>query len=330
MHDYECEPAKARNATKTRPTRDGIYDISPDIQRHWLEHYLSPRQAPGGVPWRQSDWREAVYASAMRKNKVPGDIHGWMLTGGSIAFDTQGWIIDGANRLRAALQAGVTFQNRVTVGNPPEAFTVTDCNWGRNHAQIFTMAGYTSAAMCSAMCLSEAQYKSGWSKARTTSQDLLAWADRRQAAVEGAVAWGRKHATVVKGWFPPSMLAWARWHIDQHADWSEEFLVPFSTGENLPSGDPRLAMRRQLEAQVRAKLSKGSAAKPFDKIEKQAMLVLTHNKWVNGEEAKTIQLPKRINPSTGPAKATGYKKTKPREKRSARPKDSWPKFNFGT
>jgi len=258
----------------------------------------------------------------------------WLVNPNSIGFDTDGWIIDGANRLRACVKSGVSFETRVTVDNPPECFSVTDAGWHRSHSQMFAIAGYKNSALSSSIAFTERQYGSGWTPVRPSSDELLDWASPRFDDVVSAAHWGRKAGLDAKPWFTATLLGWMYWKLRDEAgsEWAADFLDRLVTGEDLRGGDPRMALRRQMQRQLAARMAGKGDPKPT-KVEMQALLVITHNKWVDGEtNCKRISLPARVVPSKKPptpgGKDNSRGKDKIREKKSRRSKDSWPQLRY--
>jgi hypothetical protein len=83
-----------------------VRDITPDLARNWLDKTpLSQRKPDPKVV--------DGYASAMKRGE-------WRLTHQGIAFDTNGFLIDGQHRLLAIEQAGVIVRIMVTYGLPKE------------------------------------------------------------------------------------------------------------------------------------------------------------------------------------------------------------------
>jgi hypothetical protein len=97
------------------PLPDGstIVKITPEIAADWLENRNLGKN-------RKLSLRTAGrYAKAMSDGR-------WMVTHQGIAFDSDGFLIDGQHRLRAVVLAGMSVEMFVAVGFDSGTFAILD------------------------------------------------------------------------------------------------------------------------------------------------------------------------------------------------------------
>ena len=102
--------------------KTSLEQITPAI----AEKYLA-KNFKGNRPLRPASIRD--YANKMRAGE-------WVPTHQGIAFDQDGFLIDGQNRLSAVLMSGVTVTMMVTQGLPTDAFKAFDIGAKRKMADI--------------------------------------------------------------------------------------------------------------------------------------------------------------------------------------------------
>lgn len=83
------------------------------------------------------------FASDMAKNR-------WGLTGDTIKFGTDGRLLDGQNRLSAAVRSGKPFRTHVVFGIDPTLFGRMDIGKPRNASDILHIAGFKYASTLAA------------------------------------------------------------------------------------------------------------------------------------------------------------------------------------
>ena len=104
---------------------------------------------------------EEILASRNKGNRPPkpnkvqqfaGDMAAdrWGLTGDTIKFGTNGRLLDGQNRLSAAVRSGKSFQTHVVFGIDPALFGRMDIGKPRNPADILHIAGFKYASTLAA------------------------------------------------------------------------------------------------------------------------------------------------------------------------------------
>lgn len=105
-----------------------VMNITPEMAKEFLTHNI------GNRPMRRENVRE--YAHAMLDGS-------WRLTHQGIAFDSNGVLIDGQNRLTAIVESGMTVPMNVTTGierNEGELLEI-DTGRKRTYGNIMKMAG---------------------------------------------------------------------------------------------------------------------------------------------------------------------------------------------
>jgi hypothetical protein len=110
------------------PTHPQRLPITPELAADWLENRnLSANR-------NLSEHVAAKYAKAMSEGR-------WLFTHQGIAFDTEGWLIDGQHRLRAVAISGVTVEMFVVPGCDAATFAVLDNGFKRQAHQLIDVHG---------------------------------------------------------------------------------------------------------------------------------------------------------------------------------------------
>jgi hypothetical protein len=124
-----------------------IESITPAKAEEWLRTQVSNR--------KPSDKKIIEYGLAMEAGQ-------WRLNGSTIVFDDQNRLIDGQQRLRACILAGVHFRSYVVRGvDDPEAFATIDTGKGRSHADVFGIEGWQNNKVASAAAMAIYLIKEG-------------------------------------------------------------------------------------------------------------------------------------------------------------------------
>jgi hypothetical protein len=110
-----------------------IIDITPELAREILEHRNNNNR--NNRPAKIKRFAEDLTSGL------------WMVTGDTIKFGSHGMLLDGQNRLRAALISGVTIRTHVVFGVDPVAFKVLDSGAGRTSGDTFQVAGVANAPL---------------------------------------------------------------------------------------------------------------------------------------------------------------------------------------
>jgi hypothetical protein len=111
--------------------RAGVYRISPDIARRWLE--ANRRNRPVN--------RRAVAQYDRDMKRSVDDPDAWLVTPDAIGWDTDANLVNGQHRLEAIVLSGVAVDCLVVFGLSPKAFNVIDMGNKRNASQVLVMKG---------------------------------------------------------------------------------------------------------------------------------------------------------------------------------------------
>lgn len=110
----------------THRPRVSIVEVTPDLALQWLE-----KEHPDN---RVTKTSTAKYTQAMKDGA-------WRWSPDGISFAVGGTLINGANRLRAIVESGVTILMTVWFDCPQDVFAIIDRGQGRTLWQAAAMAG---------------------------------------------------------------------------------------------------------------------------------------------------------------------------------------------
>lgn len=121
---------------KSPPPTSVIIDIDPKT----AEEILTTRNN-GNRPPKPNKVQQ--FAADMTKSR-------WGVTGDTIKFGTDGRLLDGQNRLSAAVRSGKSFRTHVVFGIDPSLFGRMDIGKPRNPADVLHIAGFKYASTLAA------------------------------------------------------------------------------------------------------------------------------------------------------------------------------------
>lgn len=98
-----------------------IVTITPDIAKAWLDKNIKNRHIAARYI--------RLFARDMRN-------HAWMLTGETIKFSWDGYLLDGQTRLTACIESNTPFRSLVVYGVDPRSQDVMDTGKARTGADI--------------------------------------------------------------------------------------------------------------------------------------------------------------------------------------------------
>lgn len=117
------------NALISRPPENSrVLTIMPPLAAHILEKHNTHNRKK----------RPAKIARWAQMMAIPD---GWVLTGDTVKFGTEGTLLDGQNRLSACVQSNCAFRTHVVFGIDGRAFAVIDNNAVRSNPDTFEIAG---------------------------------------------------------------------------------------------------------------------------------------------------------------------------------------------
>lgn len=215
--------------------------VTPELAKQWLERNAHNRPL--------SDALVITYAVDMLDGR-------WQYNGDAIRFDTDGNLIDGQHRLKACLEAGVTFETDVIFGLAPEAIRTIDIGKARTAGHIAHLEGVQNAATCCAVatlivlhqkygiqCLNDPRCQPTKPQVVEASRNLPGI----EAAVTKARLLGRKIAA-------PRIIGFCYWvFAQQNRELAERFFDELAHGLNLSPDNPVYHLRERLLANRRAK-----------------------------------------------------------------------------
>jgi hypothetical protein len=174
----------------------------------------------------------------------------WRLTHQGIAFDVEGLLVDGAHRLNAIIESGVTVEMVVWEGVDPRIFDLIDVGRRRSPGDIVTIAGYKNAKSVAAGARLLLAYRripdKTWNGPPIndfTAEELLAEIATHPTIEERAAdAVNLRHNVRIPTAASTAALT-LFFEVDPEKRVYGEFLDRLSMGANLTIGDPLLLCR---------------------------------------------------------------------------------------
>lgn len=234
------------------PEADGPVTVTPAMAKSWLDNRNLERNR------RYSPAIEARYAAEMRAGL-------WKTTHQGIAFDWDGFLLDGQHRLGAIVKADKPIRLDVRVGCDPGTFDVLDVGHKRaanqliqhTHAKIMSAAARFLGVIDGTIRTGDT--RGGVYAMRASTAELL-------AVVEAWPELGTFAASAVhvrsKGQIlaAPHLAVLAQAARTQYADRIPTWLDGLAYGENLTGTDPRLHLRNRMAAERRALMTQQHTA----------------------------------------------------------------------
>jgi hypothetical protein len=233
-------PANGRHGIAPIPDKPIVMLVTPETAADWLENRNVKNRSKSSVTARR-------YARLIEAKR-------WKCTHQGIAFDREGWLIDGQHRLMATVATGIPVKLFVIPfvdGMDDETFDVLDSGHKRQAAQLLNGAG-ANARAAAARYLGVVDDSFG--PEHHIVQSIIATSVETADILE-----------VVKQW--PELMAWAsvmgtanrNAHIPQgphlavlaqaerspHGDRIESWLEGINSGIGLEARDPRLLVRNR-------------------------------------------------------------------------------------
>jgi hypothetical protein len=175
----------------------------------------------------------------------------WQFTHQGIAFDTEGYLLDGQHRLEAVMMSEVPIPIAVWRGCDPKTFKVLDAGKRRNLSDMLHIEGEANASLlASTLRIVRLWYnvpQPEWQDTYISPDQLLSTLEDHPAVRDSAI-YGSK---VTKLGMVPT--AGAAGHYLITGAWEdgpvEEFFNDLLDGVGLPTGDPALTLRNYLLGQ---------------------------------------------------------------------------------
>ena len=223
---------------RTSKPRLSIETITPETASAWLDfnqHNRKPKST-----------RIPRYARDMKNGK-------WKLTGETVVFDEDGWLIDGQNRLMACVQADAPFETIVVRGIERDAQIAMDSGAPRRPADALAMKGHAKAKDLAAAVVVHRAWGAGKLKSvvshipadRPTHTEVVEYVAQNPGLVED-VAFTSSHRSQLRG-VPIGATAVAFGEFRQiDPEEALDFFRRIKDGVSTGIGDPILTFTRRL------------------------------------------------------------------------------------
>lgn len=247
-----------------------VEEVTPEQAAAWLDKNHAGNRKPKSN--RIDQW-----SRDMREGR-------WRLSHQGIAFDVNGTLIDGQNRLAAVVRSSAAVPMLVVRGCPSEVFEVTDSGVSRTSGDVLHSIGLRNANRTGAVARGVLRYDvfphRVWvSTADVSKAQVVQFAEGHADLLGIAVDRGR----AVRAQLPNvnataySVLAFLILREGGQVAF-EEFHEGVLTGAMLELGDPRLVLRNQLFSTT------------WGGIQSQLMAYINAwNAWVEGRELRQLK-----------------------------------------
>lgn len=245
--------------------------ITPDLAREYLTHNTHNRT----LKHRSI----AKYVSDM----LDGN---WQFTGATITFGANGVLLDGQNRLHAAINADQTIPCLVVRGVQPSAQMDMDTGNGRKFVDVLNLMDsptpITNATIHAALVRKIGAWESGarrhLSKVNPSHAQLLAIHEKYPNLNDYASAGKRvSHGVGIS----PALAAFAWWLFDQiDTEDANHFFERLADGQGMSKGNPIFELRRTLAA---ASTDRGDKSQEY-------LLAITIKAWNAYREGRPMKV----------------------------------------
>lgn len=224
-----------RDSKFALPSKAMIVEITPEMAADWLDNRnigLKNRTISRVVAGR--------YAEAMRRGE-------WTLTHQGIAFDTEGWLLDGQHRLQGIANSGVTVTVWVFPDMPRDTFDTLDVGRRRLASHLLRVPNATVLASAVRFIAVADGIKDPRSAevayAELSNVETLELVRRAGSKLEQAARTASRLRSGAR--LSPSPTAAVVYQIlaTESASELDEFVEALVTGANLDKDDPRLRLR---------------------------------------------------------------------------------------
>jgi hypothetical protein len=160
------------------PATSRIVEIDPDTAAHILAERNKGNRPPKPNKVQQ-------FANDMTKGA-------WGLTGDTLKFAPDGRLLDGQNRLAAAVRANSSFKTHIVFGIDPALFGRMDIGKPRNPADVLHIAGYKYAStLASALRWAYLLDTNPYNRETFRPEFVLELARDQYPDIEGSIKYGR-------------------------------------------------------------------------------------------------------------------------------------------
>lgn len=259
------------------PSRPTVMKITPEAASDWLENRNISHNR------NLSDNTAKKYAKVMSEGR-------WLTTHQGIAFDNDGFLIDGQHRLRAVVLAGCAVEMFVVPGCDSETFAVVDSGSRRQAGQLIRgKGGPMIAAAARFVGMIDQSFGPSVSAARgvyathiDTDQVLAvvdAWPELREMVNHAATA--QRTAHVIPS---PHLAVLAQAARTQYADNIKDWVDGVSEGVQLEAQDPRMLLRNRFIRDPRTFQGNDGRALAY------CMIVKAWNAFAVGAELRILRM----------------------------------------
>lgn len=227
----------------------------------------------------------------------------WRLTHQGVAFDNEGFLVDGQNRLKALIMAdrqkrGVTIKMMVTYGLDAEVFRVIDTGRRRKLSDVLSFDGYPNVTALSSAaklhyCYHKVPYKliSSWSGTIPEWNGIIIgeWVAANPTLVSGVELVCDRGSTFRSIGNSSALSAGyaLATQIRPDVDW-DEFMRQLAEGLGSTKMDPAWQLREKLRKRMAALRSIGRSGHSTERIEQLALFIKAANAFAKGEEPKAL------------------------------------------
>lgn len=171
----------------------------------------------------------------------------WKVNGETIIFSRDGQLLDGQNRLAAAVMADRPLRTWIVFGADPEAFDTIDSGKTRKGGDVLSIDGEKSTlilAAALALVWNEEQgtvARIGPTPPPSTLRDILA----RHPGIRDSVRYAGSHR--IENLIQPRIVAYCHYRFNSKSvNDNYNFFCDLESGANLDTGDPVLVLRNRL------------------------------------------------------------------------------------
>lgn len=249
-----------------------VWEITPELAAEWLEKNLLNR--------KPSPTRIQRYAEAMGRGE-------WKVTHQGIAFDWNGNLIDGQNRLWAIIRHGEPVKMMVATNVDPTAFDVLDSGKPRNLKDHLDIIGEANTQAMAAVIgwLWKMEHRGGKLKlptnqAPTGPQGIELFERYGKEAIHQSERMGGRVYYALRG---TKSVYGALHYILSSIDYTdaEFFFDKLITGEGIEKGNPIFELRKQLQKNA-------IEQRRFAPVHIAALIIKGWNHFRNGREITTL------------------------------------------
>lgn len=265
--------------------------ISPKLAKEWLE--LIGRN------------RKVIDNNVIRIARTLGKDH-WRFNGATIVFDRLGNLLDGQHRLLGCVRAGKPLISLVVIGiEPEETLESMDLGSKRTAANALEIHGKGNSSLLAAAC------RLMWAHLMFDVSHDLKGAENPSPAdviqlleeypeIEDSCVFISKHRPP-PGLLPPSVAGLFHYLMSRvDLDMADEFWRDFSTGADLPPGNPVLALRNKLFVGVKDR-------KKFEKSDQIIFTEVAVNAYMENRKLNVVRHSEKVRMRWLPSEYQGQR-----------------------